>query len=133
MRNIAIISIVLAVIMLAATGCANHAQNRAAQGAAIGALAGKAWGNGSDRDIITGTAIGAGIGYAIGNEEDKIANRGIVYQDDSYHRPAPHYAPSRYSGNAGVESAYHRGRSDYYKQQQREAERRARDQGRAGW
>ena len=132
MRKIAIISVLA--LMLAATGCANHAQYHAAQGAAMGALAGKAWGDGSDRDVLKGAAIGAGIGYGIGNEMDKaIMHRQIIYRDDEgmrYRGPAPTYQPTY---NPGVEGAYHRGKSEHYRNKQREAERRARDRGRAGW
>ncbi|MGM0482492.1 MAG: glycine zipper domain-containing protein [Patescibacteria group bacterium] len=127
-------TIILMAVLILLSGCANHAQYRATEGALIGAVAGKAWG-GSDNDALIGGLIGTGIGYILGNEEDK-------YYGDRYHRSRrysreyrPSYEPDyyEYHGNAGVREAYHKGRARYYRDRQREAERRARDLGRAGW
>ncbi len=111
----------------------SHAGIGTVGGAMYGGLMGALIG-GDERSAWTGAGIGAVGGYILGNEVDK------SYYYHSGHAPQPHYQPQHYTpyhsshfGNPGVQSSYHRGRSDYFKAQQREAERLARDRGRAGW
>ena len=81
-----------------------------------------------------GAAIGGIIGYAVGNEYDKAQFAGYrTPRSQGQGNYQQQQQPAYYSNNPGVESAYHRGRSSYYREQQRDAERRARDIGRSGW
>lgn len=63
--------ILLLILAVAATGCANRAQS----GAGLGALTGATIGALTSKNKMSGAAIGAGIGmaagYIIGNEMDK--------------------------------------------------------------
>ncbi len=135
MRNI--IFLAFFVFCLGLSGCVHgphgpsYATTGALGGAAYGGLMGALIGEDS-RSAWTGAGIGAVGGYMIGNEYDKA----YAYRYHYHHAPTPkHYAapaPS-YLGNPGVQSSYHRGRSDYFRDKQREAERLARDRGRSGW
>ena len=136
MKNI--ISLIIFFAIMFATGCVHgpypygpsHATTGALGGAAYGGLMGALIG-GDERSAWTGAGIGAVGGYMIGNEYDKA----YAYRYHYHHAPTPkHYAPApSYLGNPGVQSSYHRGRSDYFRDKQREAERLARDRGRSGW
>lgn len=64
-----ILLIILALVILLATGCETQAQNKALIGGAIGAGAGQAIGRDTEATLIGG-AIGAGAGYLWGKSED---------------------------------------------------------------
>lgn len=125
-------NLVLVLASFLMVGCATHPQQRLVEGAVVGGLIGKAFGK-NDRDVVTGAAIGAGFGYLWGYEEERYKYRG--HQQTPHHGHGSSYPPGygSYQQNPGVESAYHKGRSAYYKEQQRAAEKRAQELGKSGW
>lgn len=132
MRKITLL-ITAIIFAFATTGCMStgYRHSNAVSLGAVGGLAGSLL----HEDKGKGAAIGGIIGYAVGNEYDKarMGYHSPPPQQGYYQQPQQQPQQPVYYNNPGVESAYHKGRSDYYKKQQREAERRARDIGRAGW
>ncbi len=130
------LTLLVSIIILAfgITGCYStgnyYGPSNALSLGAVGGLAGALLHD----DKGKGAAIGGILGYGLGNEFDK-ARMGYQTPPPQYqnYQPQQSYSSGYQYGNAGVKGAYHKGRSDYFRKLQRDAERHAREIGRSGW
>ncbi len=124
MKKIFIIIVLFLIIGI--SGCAHHGPGSSIGtlgGAGAGAIAGAIVGG--ERGAWTGAGIGSVIGYIFGTQYDMSSEKEAHHSSSLFSRTP--------SNNPGVESAYHRGRSEYLRAKQREMEKKARNRGKSGW
>lgn len=134
MRQLQMLVLITVTMMLA--GCANHPHvyERAAGGAAVGALIGYG-ATGTQEGALRGASFGAAGGILTSGGVQRSSGRGGGYEYSSYEERSYYGVDpcEQYRHNQGAYGQCKRGQERRARERQRDLERQAQDRGYRGW